>query len=89
MHQKYCLSAFTTLAARASGGLRTHKRLEIALSAVAPMPHFFLLQPVIVLSTLSDTISLIDGNWCSFGLPKMGSFRQSAGFPTVFFWSFP
>jgi hypothetical protein len=32
---------------------------------------------------------LIDGNWCSFGLPKMGSFRQSAGFPTVFFWSSP
>ncbi len=27
---------------------------------------------------LSTTISLIDGNWCPCGLPKMGSFRQFA-----------
>jgi hypothetical protein len=89
MHQKYCLSAFTTLAARVAAGLRAHKRLEIAPDTVAPMPHFFLRRPVIVLSTVSDTISLIDGNWCPFGLPKMGSFRQSAGLPIVFFWRSP
>jgi len=89
MHQKYCSSAFTTLAARFLAGLRRHKCAEIAPGAVAPMPHFFLLRPVIVLSTLSDTISLIDGNWRPFGLPKMGSFRQSAGLSTVFFWSSP
>jgi hypothetical protein len=31
MHQKYCLSAFTTLAARALAGLRAHKAVEIVL----------------------------------------------------------